>query len=167
MSRSDWRKAMFALLLCAGAGCEAGDAPAVLPAPEAVSDRYGEQASAGLSGNVLQVTVPLADELLRGGSLWRRSGPFFYLFSPATRDLFVEYPDLAGVRVVATDAAGTELARATLRREVLSEFQWREALSVSAVAQKEGTARPRSIEELIYFGQDHTDFTYAPGSRPR
>lgn len=167
MSRSHWRTATFVLLLCAGAACEAGDAPAVLPAPETVSARYGEEASAQLSGNVLQVTVPLGDELLRGGSLWRRSGPFFYLFSPATRDLFVEYPDLAGIRVVATDAAGTELARATLRRDAFSEFQWREALSVSAVAQKEGTTRLRTIEELIYFGQDHTDFSYAPGSRPR
>ena len=164
MMRSPPRFLVFVLLTVAAVAC-AERGPGTLPDPAAAAARYGDGATAQLSGNVLQVTVPMSAELLRGGSIWRRSGPFFYLFSIATRDLFVQNDGLAGVRVIATDPEGTELARATLQRDVLSEFQWRQALSVSAVAQKEGTERPRTIEELIYFGQDHTDYTYAPGTR--
>jgi hypothetical protein len=156
-----WTALVAALLLGASA-CDPRGAGANLPDPDAVAERYGGAAEVEVRGNLLQVQVPVAPESLRGGAIWARSGPYFYLFSPPTRDLFVEYPDLAAIRVVTVAPGGEEVARAELRRDALTEVRWREALYRSAVAQRDGTERPRALEELRYFGEDHTEFRYNP-----
>ena len=159
---------MRALLLSALAlsGCGGGDdRPIELPGPAAAAE-YGDSLSGAVSGNVFELRVPMSPELLRGGTIWARGGPFFYLFSRPTQELFLRYPDLAGVRVVTEDAAGEEIARAMLPRGELSEFEWERALRLAAVAQQQGTDRPRRIEELIEWGEEHTTFEYsAAGAR--
>ena len=53
-----------------------------------------------------------------------------------------------------------------LPRGELSEFEWERALRLAAVAQQQGTERPRRIEELIEWGEEHTTFEYtAAGAR--
>lgn len=155
--------AVALLLLAFGlSGCDRDGRPPEMPDPAAAAERYGASAEAEVRGNLLELRIVMADEMLRGGGIWARSGPFFYLFSPPTRDLFVEYPDLAAIRVVTVTQAGDEVARAELLRGTLSEPRWREALYRSAVAQRDGTERPRTLEELTFFGEDHTSFEYNP-----
>jgi deferrochelatase/peroxidase EfeB len=72
----------------------------------------------------------------------------------------VNYPDIAAVRVTAVTEAGEEIAVATLLRDDMNEFRWREALARSSLAQRDGTQNPRLVERLITFGEDHTDFRY-------
>lgn len=144
------------------AACPAPEAAPELPEAEAAAVRYGEGAEAELTGNVLEVRLEVPDELLRGGPLWARSGPYFYLFSAATRDLFVENPGLAAVRVVTRTGAGTEIARAMLRRDELSVYEWEEALRVRSLAQAEGTERPSRVDRLVRWGEDRTEHTYNP-----
>jgi hypothetical protein len=134
-----------------------------LPDPAEAAARYGPAAEAALSGNLLEVRMVMAESLLsRGGVIWARSGPYFYLFSPPTQELFTEYPDLAAVRVVVVTEDADEVARAQLVRDALNEPRWRQALRLSAVAQQTGTERPRTLEELTYFGEEHTEFRYDP-----
>lgn len=144
------------------AACPAQEAAPELPGPEAAAARYGAGAEAELAGNVLEVRIEVPDELLRGGPLWARSGPYFYLFSAATRDLFVENPGLAAVRVVTRTGEGTEIARAMLRRDALSVYEWEEALRVRSLAQAEGTERPSRVDRLVRWGEDRTEHTYNP-----
>lgn len=144
------------------AACPASDAAPELPEPETAAARYGAGAEAALAGNVLEVRLQVADELLRGGPLWARSGPYFYLFSAATRDLFVENPGLAAVRVVTRTADGTEIARAMLRRDAVSVYEWEEALRVRSLAQAEGTERPSRVDRLVRWGEDRTEHAYNP-----
>lgn len=134
-----------------------------LPDPADVAARYGSAVEAALRGNLLEVRVEMSESLLRsGGVIWARSGPYFYLFSPPTQELFTEYPDLAAVRVVVVTEQGEEVARAQLARDALNEPRWRRALWLSARAQQAGTERPRTLEELTYFGEEHTEFRYDP-----
>ena len=174
MNTSPWmgfvRCCRFAILGIAGfalAGCGAGeDRPLELPDPAVAAAAYGDSLAGAVRGNVFELRVPISPELLRGGTIWARGGPFFYLFSRDTQELFLQYPDLAAVRVVTEDQAGEEIARALLQRGELSEFEWDRALQLGAVAQQQGTERPRRIEELIEWGEEHTVFEYsAAGAR--
>lgn len=154
------RRVVLALLVLAACG---GDGEGgTLPPPGDAAERYGDEVEAELRGNLLELRVPIAEEMFRGGPIWARSGPYFYLFSPPTRDLFSEFPGLAAIRVVTLTAGGDEVARAELLRDALSEPRWREALYRSAVAQRDGTDRPRALEELTFFGEDHAEFRYNP-----
>ncbi len=151
---------LLPLLAACGLG---GDRDLQLPTPEEAASRYGAGVAVELRGNLLEVRAPMTPEQLeRGGTLWARSGPYFYLFSTATRDLFVEYPDLAAVRVITETEGGEEVARAELLRDAIAEPRWREALGLAALAQQEGTRRPRRLEEMIYFGEDYTQYEYNP-----
>jgi predicted small lipoprotein YifL len=152
--------ALLILAVTVSLGCAGEKGPPELPAADAAASRYGEGVDAELRGNLLEVRIAMSEELLRGGEIWARGGPYFYLFSSATRDLFVEHPDLAAVRAVTLDAQGNEIARATLLRDRLSEFRWREALAIGALAQQEGTERPRRIEQLIDLGEELTEYSY-------
>jgi predicted small lipoprotein YifL len=160
-AKTPFAAAAMLLLLLAGCGLGA-DRPLQMPDAADAAERYGAGAEAEVRGNLLEVRLAMSQELLRGGGLWVRSGPYFYLFSPPTRDLFAEYPDLAAIRVVMHTPGGEEVARAELRRDALTEPRWREALFRSAVAQRDGTERPRTLEDLTFFGEDHTDFRYSP-----
>jgi hypothetical protein len=150
---------LLGLLVGCGLG---GERELLLPDEAEVAERYGGGAEAEVRGNLLEVRIAMAEQHLRGGGIWARSGPYFYLFSPPTRDLFAEYPDLAAVRVVTRTPRGQEVARAELRRDALTEVRWREALYRSAIAQRDGTERPVTLQDLTFFGEDHTDFHYNP-----
>lgn len=154
-----WSVACVLLAVAAGCAREEG-VGTELPNAATAAAEYGEGVEAELRGNLLEVRVELPDELRRGGRIWAQGSPYFYLLSGSTRDLFVENPDLAAVRVITENAAGEEVARATLLSDELSEFQWRDAIAIAALAQTEGTERPGRIQDLILFGEEHTEFEY-------
>ena len=124
---------------------------------------YSGNLTTEISGNVAVLTVEQPyRQLRRGGTIWAKVGPYILLFSEQTRDLFVEYGGLAGVRVITQTGSGQEVARATLARDGLNELTWRRALNISGLARRDGTERIRTLEELIECGEDHTDFEYNP-----
>jgi hypothetical protein len=52
-----------------------------------------------------------------------------------------------------------------LRRDELNSVTWREANQRVAKARLEGTRRPGHLEALVRYGEDHTEFEYAPRYR--
>jgi hypothetical protein len=150
-----------ALALLVATACEPGEPEWTLPTEEEVSARYGAGVEASVRGNVVQLDVDFRDDLRRGGPLWAMSGPYFYLFSSATRSLFTDYPDLAGVRVVTRTTGQEEVARALLRRDAMTERAWQRGLNIAARAQMEGTERPGLLRDLVRWGEDHTDYEYS------
>ncbi|HSJ07069.1 MAG TPA: hypothetical protein VK936_10210 [Longimicrobiales bacterium] len=140
-----------------------------LPDVETVRSTYaghGLRAEFRYSGNVLEMVVQQPpDQLRRGGPLWARVGPYIYLFSPGTRDLFEDHPGLAGVRAITMEGT-TEVARAMLVREALTEIGWRRALNVLGQALEEGTTRPSTMDRLVQFGEQHTEYEYNPDYVP-
>ena len=160
--RSLWISWLVMSALLAG-GCTSSDArEPLLPESDSVAAWFGAGTEVRLSGNVVEIRGEIDPEYLRrGGEIWKRSGPYFYLFNVHIRDLLLAYPDLAAVRAIAVGPDGAELARAMLHRDELSEIQWKEALARASLAQTQGTDRPRLIEELIRYGEDHTEFRYA------
>ncbi len=152
------------VLLAAGlllSGC--GSSPEwVLPEAAGAAEWFGEDVEARIDGNVLEIRGEMDPEhLRRGGQIWARSGPYFYLFNVHVQRLLESYPDLAAVRAVTVDADGKEVARAMLHREELNPVRWKEALARTSLAQRDGTASPRTVERLIRFGEEHTEFEYA------
>lgn len=120
-----------------------------------------------LSGNVAEIGVRQpTDQLQRGGPLWAKVGPYIYLFSEGTRDLFDDHRGLAGVRVITRAAGGAEVARALLRRDELNDIGWRRAINIAGRARLEGTQRVTLIEELVRWGEEHTTFDYHPDYVP-
>ncbi len=67
---------------------------------------------------------------------------------------------MSGVRVITRTHDDTEVARAFLHRESLNELTWRRAKNIAGKARVEGTRRPVLLEELVEWGEDHTDFEY-------
>ena len=61
---------------------------------------------------------------------------------------------------IVTRVGRAEVARALLARPTLNDLTWRRALNVAGKARLEGTQRLTLLEDLIEFGEDHTDFTY-------
>ncbi len=136
-----------------------------LPTAEEVEAYYSTETDleAEMRGNLAVVTVvQSATQLRRGGSLWAKVGPYIYLFSEETHRLFTDFPGLAGVRVATRTAGGTPVARATLTRDELSGVLWRRALNISGQARRDGTERPSLLEDLIRWGEEHTQFEYDP-----
>lgn len=135
-----------------------------LPVPDAdqVSGYYEitSDFSVQMDGNVAEITVQQSPtQLRRGGSLWARMTPYMYLFTGATQQLFVDYPGLAGIRLV-TRAGDTEVARVTLARNALNELTWRRTLNIAGKARRDGGSRLTLLEDLIQWGEDHTEFEY-------
>jgi hypothetical protein len=153
--------AVVALTVLAASCGAAGEGQ--LPDPQAAAARLAPGAEGELRGNVLEVRIVLPEQVVRGGgAIWARGGPYFYLFSVPMRDILVEHPGLAASRVVTTTEDGTEIARAMLRRDTFSEGRWQEALARSALAQRDGTTRPRAIEEMVIWGERFVEFEYNP-----
>jgi hypothetical protein len=146
-------------------GCEEPDAGQPgLPDPQEVEEWFGEGTDVELEGNLLVVRGTIGtDYLQRGGRIWARSGPYFYLFNVKVQELMVAYPDLAGVRATAVAEDGRQLATALLRRNALNELRWDEALRRATLAQTQGTDNPRYVERLIQFGEDYTEYEYTDG----
>lgn len=154
------RIALLALtgLGCAGTSSERGWE---LPAAEEVAEWFGEDIEVAFDGNVLDIRGTMGPDVLRrGGRIWARGGPYFYLFNVHVQQLLIDYPDIAGVRATTLTEAGEEIAVVTLLRSDLNEIRWREALARASLAQREGTDNPRLVERLIRFGEDHTEYRY-------
>jgi hypothetical protein len=133
---------------------------------QAWADGSGMNAQARFSGNVVELVVQQpADQLRRGGSLWARVGPYIYLFTPATRQLLDEHAAIAGVRVI-TVVGETEVARAMLARGTLNDITWRRAHNIVGTALEQGTQRPSTMERLVQFGEEVTQFSYNPDYVP-
>lgn len=144
---------------------------ALLPAIADVQQLYAAnslEAEPRYSGNVVELVVEQpAEQLRRGGSLWARVGPYIYLFSPGTRQVFERYPAVAGVRVI-THTGGVEIARALLVRDRLNNLTWPRALRLWSDGIEEGTQRPSRLDRLVQFGEEHTQFQYnREYTRPR
>lgn len=147
-----------------------GETGEVLPSATRVEDTYDYRGEleAEIQGEVVEIraTQP-AEQLRRGGSLWARVGPYILLFSEETRSLFEDFPGLEAVRVVTLTPEGDEVARAYLPRNALTEVTWRRSLNIAGRARRSGTDRPTLLEDLVRWGEDHTDFRYAPEFQSR
>ena len=152
------------LALIALAGC-GEDEPAVLPSAEEVESYYlyPQGLEASMEGAVAEIeAVQPTRHLERGGRIWARSGPYILLFSEETRSLFRDYPDLTGVEVTTVTPDGAPIARARLHRDSLTGTLWRRSMNIAGRARKEGTERPALLEDLVRWGEEHTDYEYAP-----
>ncbi len=143
-------------------GCE--EVNLALPTDSEAEAHYATSSdlTVQVNGNVAELTVdqPIR-QVRRGGSLWAKVGPYVYLFSDETETLLREYPGLSGVRVITlTGRDDAEVARAFLHRDSLNELTWRRARNIAGKARVEGTRRPVLLEELVEWGEDHTDFEY-------
>jgi hypothetical protein len=154
------------LILLALAGCEVGEEPDHPVPSSAEVEAYYEYAgdlSVEISGNVAQVRVTYDPvEYRRGGALWAKAFPYIFLFSPATRDALADHPGLGGVRVIAHHPNGDVVAQALLSRGVLTQLTWNRALNISGAARAEGTERPSVMQDLVRWGEDHSEFEYNP-----
>lgn len=170
MTRS-WTLVGSALALSIAVGACQEPVDLTVPTDDQVREYFAavtglEEAS--MSGNVaVVVVVQSADQLRRGGSLWARVGPYIYLFSDETRQIFEDHPGLAGVRVITRTRTGTTVANALLARDALTDVLWRRSLNIAGLARRDGTDRITLLEDLIEWGEDHTEFEYNPRYVPR
>lgn len=160
-----WARTALALPLAVFLGACTTGSSADLPLPDAevVEERFSYPGglAARMSGNVAEVTITQdPEQLRRGGSLWAKVGPYILLFTDETYQLFEDYPGLAAVRVVSRVPDGTEVARALLRYDELTGVQWRRALNIAGKARRDGTERMTLLEDLVDWGEEHTDFDY-------
>jgi stage III sporulation protein SpoIIIAA len=84
-----------------------------------------------------------------------------FVFSEETHQLFLDYPGLAGVRVV-TSVGGAQVASALLERETLSDVLWRRSLNIAGKARRDGTERVTLLQDLVRWGEDRTEYEYNP-----
>jgi hypothetical protein len=143
------------------AGCEPASQAGLPTAEEVVASYdYGRSLEAEIVGNVAVITVEQSAQQLRnGGTLWAKVGPYIFLFSEETRQLFMDHDGLAGVRVI-TRVGDAEVANAMLPREELSDVLWRRSLNIAGQARRDGTNRMTLLEDLVDWGEDHTEFSY-------
>lgn len=133
-----------------------------LPTAEQVVSYYAYEGGleAEIVGNVAVLRVAQSPDLLRrGGPLWAKVGPYIFLFSEETQRLFEDFGGVAGVRVI-TEVRGTEVANALLAHEELNEVLWARARNIAGRARLEGTNRVTLLEDLVEWGESHTEFTY-------
>ena len=136
-----------------------------LPSDSEVSAIFAASSSvtASMNGNVVEVIVehPLF-QIRRGGNLWAKVGPYIYLFTRETESIFQQYPGVAGVRVVTrTSRRQSEVARAMLYRGRLNTITWQRAQNIAGRARRDGSGRPVFLEELVRWGEDHTEYGYS------
>lgn len=158
-----WIETLAALAVVLAWACQKSP-ERTLPTVEQVKSHYASVAEleeVEINGNVAVVVVrQSAEQLRRGGTLWAKMGPYIYLFSEETRRLFDDYDGLAGVRVVTQTASGTTVASALLARDRLTDLLWRRSLNIAGQARRDGTQRITLIEDLVRWGEDHTEFEY-------
>ena len=143
------------------AGCQQ---PRDLTLPDAAQVATYYEYEAGLEtevvGNVAVLTVTQsAQQIRRGGSLWAKVGPYVFLFTEETQRLFEDFPGLAGVRVL-TRVGNSDVANALLAREELTGVLWRRSLNIAGQARRDGTNRVTLLEDLVNWGEAHTEFEY-------
>lgn len=147
--------------VAAVASCR-GDAQLTLPLASDLEGLYGDGPDVGLNGNVVDVRVSQpSDQLVRGGAVWAKVGPYIFLFSPQTRDVFETWTGVGGVRVTTVDGRDRMVAQALLPRDALNQLTWPRAINLVAKARLEGTQRPSYILELIEYGEEIAEFDYS------
>lgn len=157
--------ARLCVALALGAAACEQPADGALPDAETIRGYYEYQGDldAEVTGNVALITVSQPPEQLRrGGSLWAKVGPYVILFSRETQQLFLDHAGLAGVRVETRDSDGERVATALLARDELSDLQWRRALNIAGLARRDGTRQVTLLEDLVQWGEEHTEFEYDP-----
>lgn len=147
----------------AAAGCV--DRPELtMPTADEVETyyEYADGLEAEIVGNVAVLTVEQSAQQLRdGGRLWAMVGPYIFLFTDETRQLLEDFPGLAGVRVTTT--VGTaQVATALLAREDMPDILWRRSLNIAGKARRDGTQQMTLLEDLVDWGESHTEFEYNP-----
>lgn len=162
---SSGRTGLLAALVAAGSVAACQPAPDLtLPTVDQVETQYASIPGLDeveINGNVATVVVrQSADQLRRGGTLWAKVGPYIYLFSEETRQLFEDYSGLAAVRVITRTGSDVTVANALLARDELNDILWRRSLNISGLARRDGTERISLIEDLIHWGEAHTEFEY-------
>lgn len=133
-----------------------------LPTAEEVEAYYEYESDleAEIVGNVAVITVEQsAMQLRRGGRLWAMVGPYIFLFTEETRQLFEDHPGLAGVRVN-TRVGSARVATALLAREDMPDILWRRSLNIAGKARRDGTHRMTLLEDLVEWGESHTEYEY-------
>lgn len=160
--RPRFRTLLAGALVLALAACgDSGTQQPQLPDDARLEGLYGDRATARLNGNVVDVRARQdVRQLERGGTLWARVGPYIYLFSPQTQQIFQDYPGVAAVRVRTVTSGGSWVAEATLRRDELNALTWDDARRQVARARKEGTQKPGYLEDLVDYGEDRTEYRY-------
>ncbi len=153
------------LALGAAALLAACEHPSDLALPDAAQVAsyysYDGKLETEIRGNVAVLTVyQPTRQLRRGGKLWAKVGPYVFLFSRETQRLLDDFPGLAGVRVITKAAGGGQVAQALLRRDALNDLTWRRALHIAGKARRDGSKRPGLLEDLVRWGEDHTEFEY-------
>lgn len=144
------------------AGC-ASPQDTELPSADEVAAYYEYESdlTAEVVGNVASLTVGQdPQQLRRGGSLWAKVGPYVFLFTEETQRLFDDYPGVAAVRVT-TVVGESHVATALLPRDALNDLTWRRALNIAGKARRDGTERVTLLEDLVEWGEAHTDFEYS------
>lgn len=122
---------------------------------------YGESAAVRLNGNVVEIVVRQPREHLeRGGSLWAQVGPYIYLFTPETREIFQKYDGVAAVRAITRVPGGGEIARATLVRDTLTDYTWQRAFELANEARRQGSEHPKALYDFIRWAEQYTDYRY-------
>jgi hypothetical protein len=155
------RAVLLAVTAVTLAGCGQAD-ELRLPNHEDLAGLYGESPTVSLNGNVVDIEVyQAADQLRRGGATWAKVGPYIYLFSPQTQDIFESWSGVGGVRVTTTDGRGRLVARAMLPRGTLNSLTWPRAINLVGKARLEGTRRPSYILDLIEYGEETADYEYS------
>ena len=163
MNRRPMMNVLAMSLILFPLGC--GQASFALPSESEVGAHYAGSSKLDIrvSGNIVEITVdqPLR-HVSRGGSLWAKVGPYVYLFTQETETLLRRYPGLSGVRVITrADLNKKEVARAFLHRDSLNDLTWRRAKNIAGKARAGGTRQPVLLEELVEWGQEHTEFGYS------
>jgi len=163
--RKRGNRAVLALLAgVLSAGCEE-PVDLIMPTASEVESffEYGGDLEAEIRGNVAVITVvQSSSQLRRGGTLWAKVGPYVFLFTDETNALLEAFPGLAGIRVTTRVRNGPVVANALMARDAMTSVQWRRALNIAGLARRDGTTSIRLLEDLIRWGEDHTEFEYNP-----
>lgn len=133
-----------------------------LPSEADLRGTYGEAAHVRLNGNVVEVVVQQPREHLeRGGQLWVKVGPYIYLFTPQTREIFEKYTGVAAVRAITRMPGAGEIARATLVRDTLNDYTWPRAFELAAEARRSGSEDPKAVYDFVRWAERYTDHQYS------
>lgn len=148
------------LFLVLGA-CSEREEDVVLPDPEAVEVWFEGKADVQLDGRRLVIEASMDPEhLARGGKLWQRATPYFYLFNVHIRQVLTDYPSIQGVDVIVHGESRDTLARVSLNSRSLNTYQWDHGVAYTSRAQSQGTERPIFVAELLDWADDHVDEVY-------
>jgi len=168
--RVDLLRAALVLLLVIGLGaCEklrTQQPDLTLPTTEEVAEFYSQFqgiSSIELSGNVVVVRVEQsASQIQFAGGLWAQLGPYIYLLSPATRNLFITYPGVAAVRVITFTGKEEEVARTMLVRDTMGDYQWQRSVELLRRAMEDGGKSHLRVGDLVRWAEQYVDYEYNP-----